>query len=141
MSFQDDLAIGKQIELECLKLIRRHRPCAVIVDAYKGYDIWIPETHRSVEVKYDKKSLETGRWLIEVEMNNKPSGLSTSTADLWVFFNGVDWLVIDRTDLIMHLLTSDYKLETILGSGDKVTKKARFIHNSTMLDICKKFVI
>lgn len=55
-TFKEDLAIGKFGEEMVLQKIRKKYPCSVIIPGYfKGYDIWIPEIHKSVEVKYQKK--------------------------------------------------------------------------------------
>lgn len=137
MTFKTDLQRGIEIEMQCLAIIKKHRPSAALIDAHKGYDIWIPETAKSVEVKYDKRSLDTGRWLIEVEMSGKPSALSTSTADFWVFYNGKIWLIIERMELISHILRTDYDLLEVTGAGDINTKLAYFIPHQTMERICK----
>ena len=70
-SFEKDLNRGKEIELKVLSIIQKTCPSATLIDAYKGYDIWIPETHKSIEVKYDPMSNVTGNLVVEIEMFNK----------------------------------------------------------------------
>jgi hypothetical protein len=66
VSFAADLQIGQDIELKVLALIQRKYPCACVVDRFKGYDIWIPELHQSVEVKYDVMSCQTGNIVMQI---------------------------------------------------------------------------
>jgi len=108
------------------------------VSAYKGYDIWIPETGKSVEVKYDAMSKETRRWLIEIEMAKKPSGLLTSTADHWVFTDGEKWLTVARNALIAHIMRTGYLLHRVLGAGDSNSKMCYFIPEKDMDQICMR---
>ena len=48
-TFKRDLERGVEVERMVLEIIRKKNPCATLVDAFKGYDIWIPELHKSVE--------------------------------------------------------------------------------------------
>jgi len=73
--FFRDLARGQEVERQVLKIIQKKCPCACIIDKFHGYDIWIPELHKSVEVKYDHMSCETGNIFIEIEYNKKASAL------------------------------------------------------------------
>lgn len=86
-SFQEDLAAGLHVESLVLSVLQKKYPCATMVNAFKGYDIWIPETHKSVEVKYDRMSNTTGNFFVEVEYNGKASGLITTTADYWLIYD------------------------------------------------------
>ena len=66
-TFAQDLKEGKAIESIVLDLIKIKYPAATIINGYfPGYDIWIPEIHKSIEVKSDQKSQYTGNILIEV---------------------------------------------------------------------------
>jgi hypothetical protein len=80
-TFYQDLERGIDVEYKALAMIQKKYPCATIIHAYKGYDIWIPELHKSIEVKYDPMSNETGNIVVEIEMNGKASALITTTAD------------------------------------------------------------
>ena len=59
-SFVEDLGRGKQVEQMLLNKLKSKYPSAAIIDKFKGYDIWIPEIHKSIEVKADEKSNYTG---------------------------------------------------------------------------------
>tara|TARA_Y100001938_G_scaffold130602_1_gene186734 strand:+ start:64 stop:531 length:468 start_codon:yes stop_codon:yes gene_type:complete len=128
--FKDDLKQGESLEMYLLNKIHIGNtpifgePCP---DAYKMqgyfkyYDIWIPEFGVAVEVKGDKKSLETGNFLIEVEMGGKPSALSTTKAQYWVFYDGEYeiWTTPDR----IRQAVKGLPLRDILGRGDSTWKK------------------
>ena len=40
----------------------------------------------TIEVKYDRKTRQTGNVYIEYESRNKPSGIRTTQADYWTYF-------------------------------------------------------
>lgn len=124
MSFAADLHIGQDIELKVLALIQRKYPCACIVDRFKGYDIWIPELHKSVEVKYDVMSCQTGNMVIEIEFNGKPSALMTTTADHWIFYDGVKYLWITPAQIIHCIFMNKLQYVEFVGKGDIKPKKA-----------------
>jgi hypothetical protein len=126
-TFHADLERGLAVERMVLEVIRKKYPCAVQVDKFKGYDLWIPEIHKSIEVKYDEMSNETGNICVEVEMNGKASGLSTSTADFWVFFDGSAMLFISTDHIKECLLTNNLTFRCFVGTGDSVGKKAYLI--------------
>ena len=100
MNFEESLIVGQKSEVIVLNQIKKKYPTAFIVEGYhKEYDIMIPEIDKTVEVKKDFKSQHTGNIVIEVEMNNKPSGLSTTTADWWVIHPEeyeLIWITPDR---------------------------------------------
>lgn len=54
----------------------------------KEYDFIIYQDGKptKIEVKSDRQASKTGNLAIEYECNNKPSGLSASTADYWMYF-------------------------------------------------------
>jgi len=86
MEFEESLLSGQESENIVLDMIKKKYPKAYLVEGYhKEYDIMIPELNETVEVKKDFKSKYTGNIVVEIEMNNRPSGLATTTADWWVF--------------------------------------------------------
>ena len=71
--FKNSLAIGRTSEDEVCAKIRKKYPKAYVMQGYfKGYDIYVPETGKKVEVKQDKKSNFTGNIVVEIEFNGKP---------------------------------------------------------------------
>ena len=82
MNFEESLISGHESEKIVLNTIKKKYPKAYIVEGYnKEYDIMIPEIDETVEVKKDFKSKYTGNVVVEIEMNNRPSGLMTTSAD------------------------------------------------------------
>jgi hypothetical protein len=124
MTFHEDLVKGLAIEKLGLDIYRRECPCATIVNAYKGYDIWLPEENYGIEVKYDPKSIETGNVIVEIEMNGKPSGLMTTTAKYWVFYDDDMFMQISTRNIIKCIFLNKLVYTEFTGKGDKATKKA-----------------
>ena len=88
-NFKNDLAIGHNSEdAVCAKIKKKYPRAHVMEGCCKGYDIYVPETKKKVEVKQDKKSNFTGNIVVEIEFDGKPSALSTTEADYWVFDDG-----------------------------------------------------
>jgi len=124
-TFEHDLNRGKKIEYEVCDLIKIKYPNAYVVDGkHSEYDIWIPEIKRSIEVKYDFKSLETGNYVIEVEMYGKDSGLFITKADHWVFFDSEVFVWTTPQDIMKLLLKKKITPATFTGKGDVKPKKA-----------------
>ena len=122
-SFKEDLEKGKIVEQYILEGIREKYPKAKIMEGYfKEYDIIIPEINQTVEVKSDVKSLETGNYVIEVAFDQKPSALSTTTADWWVFYDS-ECEVWIKPDNIWKAVKG-LPLRDFVGDGDSKSKSA-----------------
>ena len=122
-SFKEDLEEGKVVEEYILSGIKKKYPQAKIMEGYfKEYDIIIPEINQTVEVKSDKKSLETGNYVVEISFNGKPSALSTTTADWWVFYDSVCEVWI-KPDYIWKAVEG-LPIREFVGKGDSKPKKA-----------------
>ena len=126
-NFKESLESGKQIEESVLSMIKQKYPTAYIIDGYyKYYDIFVPEKNIGVEVKKDGKSQETGNLVIEVEFNGKPSALSTTGADYWVFDDGESYIWIEPyklRDIVHHFV----QIREFVGTRDTKPKKAYLI--------------
>lgn len=127
-TFIRDLKRGEQVELALLSMIRKKYPEAYKVEGYfKDYDIYVPELKKSIEVKSDEKSKYTGNIVVEVSFNGKPSALSTSKADYWVWWDGeyFSWFTID---LIKKCLKENKTpIRTFVGKGDSKSKSAYLV--------------
>jgi hypothetical protein len=127
-TFDRDLEAGKHYEKEVLNKIRQKYSNAYMIDGKcKEWDIFIPELNIGIEVKSDQKSKYTGNIVVEVEFNGKPSALSTTKSDWWVWFDGVKytwfkvpmiWQCINENNLILR----EFK-----ANGDSKFKKAYLI--------------
>ena len=129
MKFNDSLVSGKQSENIILKMVKGKYPKAYIKEGYhKEYDIMIPEIDKTIEVKKDFKSQYTGNVVIEMEMNNRPSGLQSTTADWWVFHldeQEIVWITLKRLKDMIEF--GNYKLVEFIGEGDTISKQAYLI--------------
>ena len=125
-SFVEDLGRGKQVEQMLLDKLKAKYPSAAIIDKFKGYDIWIPEIHKSIEVKADEKSNYTGNIVVEIEMYGKPSALLTTTADYWVFYDGKFWCITPK-EIIQCIFLNKLQHTEFVGNGDTQSKKAFLI--------------
>ena len=129
MKFNDSLLSGKQSENIILKMVQNKYPKAYIKEGYhKEYDIMIPEINKTIEVKKDFKSQYTGNVVIEMEMNNRPSGLQTTTADWWVFHldeTEIVWITLERLKEMVEF--EDYNLVEFIGEGDEISKQAYLV--------------
>lgn len=137
-SFEKDLKAGLVVENNVLALLQKKYPCATLVNAHKGYDIWIPELHKSVEVKSDQKSQYTGNMVIEVWMYGKQSGLLSSTADWWVFYDGLVYVAMDRMKIFECILLNKLIHTEFIGKGDTQSKKAFLIKKDLLFSYGKE---
>lgn len=127
-SFADYLSYGEIVELKVLELIRVKYPLAYKIDGYfKGYDIYIPELHKGIEVKSDQKSRETNNLVIEIEFNSRPSALSTTKASYWTFYNGLTFLWTTPQRIRECIRRYNYKPATFTATIDKSPKVAYLV--------------
>ena len=127
-TFKRDLKRGEQIEIAVLNYVQQKYPKAYKMQGYfKEYDIYVPKIDKSIEVKSDEKSKYTGNIVVEIEFNGKPSALSTSKADYWVWYDGeiFTWLTIDLIKKCIE--ETKTPLRTFTGKGDSKPKKAYLI--------------
>jgi hypothetical protein len=127
-TFHRDLQRGLKVEEEVLEIIKRKNPCATMVEAFKGYDIWIPEIHKSVEVKYDEMSAKTGNICIEIEFNKKPSALLTTTADWWIIYDGEKYMNFTPMRIVECIFQNKLTYKEFIGTGDSKSKKVFLIN-------------
>jgi hypothetical protein len=129
MKFAESLVSGKESERLVLNIIKNKYPQAYIKEGYhKEYDIMIPETNKTVEVKKDFKSQYTGNIVVEISMNNKRSALSTTTADWWVFHtNDKELIWITPKNIKEMIYMEKFEPVEFTGKGDTVSKVAYLI--------------
>lgn len=140
-TFDRDLGRGKQIEQMFLELLHQLYPLAYIVEGYfKDYDIYIPEIKKSVEVKSDEKSKHTGNIVVEVEFNNKPSALSTTKADYWVWYDGINFTIITPQEIKRCIKETNQSLRSFIAKGDDKEKKAYLIKKELLWQYSLKHI-
>ena len=126
-NFKDSLTIGHSSEDAVCAKINKKYPRAHVMEGYcKGYDIYIPEIDKKVEVKQDKKSNYTHNIVVEIEMPpGTPSALSTTEADYWVFDDGEIYIWI--TPETLRQVVKPFKPVKFVGNGDNKEKLAYLI--------------
>ena len=123
-TFYKDLESGKEIENSVLSIIKKKYPKSYIIDGYfKDYDIYVPEKDIGVEVKRDEISKYTGNLVVEIEFDGKPSALSTTKADYWVFYDGGCYIWI-TTSKLNYVVSNFGIIRKFIGKGDTKYKKA-----------------
>ena len=123
-TFHEDLKIGKITENSVLSIIKNKYPKSYIIDGYfKDYDIYVPEKNIGIEVKRDEKSKYTGNLVVEIEFDGKPSALSTTKADYWVFYDGECYIWI-TTSKLNYVVSNFGTIRKFIGKGDTKYKKA-----------------
>ena len=138
-TFKNDLQRGISIENKLLNIIKNKYPSASLIDKYKGYDIWIPETKKSIEVKYDPMSNDTGNIVVEIEMFNKPSALMATEADYWVFYDDMKFVCIKPKDIIRCIFLNKLTYKQFVGNGDSASKKAFLVPKDILFKYGIKF--
>lgn len=96
-------------------------------------ETWFHElvTNKKIEVKSDRKTIETGNVYIEYWSRGKPSGISTSQADYYVYKIGEDIAFIISNEQLKK------KLKQLVEQG-KARKDVKGGDNNTSLGIlCK----
>ena len=132
-NFKESLSIGNNVEDAVCAKINKKYPRAYVMQGYcKGYDIYVPEIDKKVEVKQDKKSNYTNNILVEIEMPpGKPSGLSTTEADYWVFYDGEIYIWI--TPNTLRQVIKPFKPVKFIGNGDNKEKLAYLIKKDIII--------
>jgi hypothetical protein len=111
--FKSDLEFGVSGEKEMIDIICKNNPESVVIlppnGRFKGWDFEIDEV--KYEVKTDRMSHKTGNLVVEVECNNKPSGLSTTDANYWIFnLDKMDKYVVIKTEQLKELIVDTKKI-------------------------------
>lgn len=140
MSFLDDLLEGVAVEQKVLTKIKEKYPSATLINAYKGYDIWIPETNQGIEVKYDPMSNKTGNIVVEIEMNGKKSALTTTTADYWVFYDDNVFAWFKPMDIVYCIFVNKLRCVDFVGEGDSSSKRAFLVSKNILFSHAIKIV-
>lgn len=97
---------------------------------------WVKELigNSRVEVKTDSLAHKTGNAFIEVYSRGNPSGISTTTAEYWVYrieSNGS--AIIVSTQRLKELVKKYYKINGMTKGGDNESSKGVLIPLSELL--------
>jgi len=126
VSWVKDLAKGDKVEEEWLEKLH-----GIFKQAYKTFgkdsrfDLSIPELDCQIEIKLDARAKDTGNIVIEYH-HNKPSGILTSEASVWLFTTGDEDIWITRKSILKMVMAERLKPTMIQGPDDR-HKKAVFL--------------
>ena len=138
-NFKKDLQRGRDIENLILNKVKQKYACAVLIDGkFKDYDLFIPETNKTIEIKGDYRSCQTGNILIELMMFNVPSALLTTKADYWVIFTGQELLWTTPIKIVECITINNISSRSLTGQGDTASKVACLIPIETFKKYCFK---
>lgn len=84
MGFCNDLKFGKKYEKLALKYVE-YNDIEFKKGCFKPYD-FIADGKTKYEIKSDRMGHRTGNMAIEYFCNNKPSGITSTEADYWIYF-------------------------------------------------------
>jgi hypothetical protein len=140
--FKKDLIFGNKYEEEFIKVYNPYR-YEIKRGYYKEFDIeiWDEENESTrYEVKADRWTNKTGNICIEFECNNKPSGITTTWADYYVYFviknDSYDLYIIPV--YIINELIKDKKYKSIKKGGDNYGASFYLFDKTIFNDYLKK---
>ena len=135
--FHSDLRMGEILEVFIVEYIQENYPKANKIKGYfKPYDIIVPETNTTIEVKGDYKSNETNNILVEVRFNKKPSALLTTQATYWIFIDGYHIMWITPQQIKDCIKLHKVPMRTFTGRGDDKAKDAFLVPKPFIKDSC-----
>lgn len=127
MGFREDLKRGVAVEDDLLRRLRLIFPNAKRAEGlHPEWDIEIPELHKTVEVKYDPMSQQTGNIVVEY-FHRKPSAFSVSIADYWVIDTGNKEMWFSREGILNCILSEGMEPVCFTGTTDRHPKWAFLI--------------
>lgn len=139
--FYNDLMNGRTYEIKLLSHVE-HVKYIQSKGYFKEYDLKIyhkPKRYNTYEVKSDKQINIYGNICIEYECNNKPSGITTSTARYWAIFEPKDTLYtlyIIPSKIIREYIEDKKYFKDCMGGDNKLSKL--FIFDKTLF---KDFIV
>jgi hypothetical protein len=83
-------------------------------------------------------SNKTGNIVVEIEMFNKPSGLMSTTADYWVFYDDIDFVIMKPMDIVNCIFINKLVYKEFVGTGDTQAKKAFLVPKQLLFSHGKK---
>ena len=123
MSFQNDLKFGQKYEKLLISLIP-HDSHILTCGYCKEYDFKLIKDDKTTiyEVKADRRAYNTRNITIEFECNGKPSGIQSTTADVYAYFvcrpmEAYDLYLIPTSTLREMIINKKYKRLVRGGDG------------------------
>lgn len=131
--FKNDLLQGQIYEKKCLDYLDYDSVEFPPAGKFKDYDLTIIKDNikTTIEVKCDRQASTTNNLCIEYECNKKPSGITTTKADFWIYF-----IVFPNYDECYKIPTTELK-ELIKGTkqvigGDNYSSKMYLLNKNKL---------
>lgn len=122
MSFHKDLRFGQKFEKLLLSLIP-HDSHVLTCGYCKEYDFKLIKDDKTTiyEVKADRRAYNTRNFSLEFECNGKPSGIKTTTADVYAYFvckpmETYDLYIVPTS--VLKQMIDDKKYKRLVHGGD-----------------------
>lgn len=132
-TFHESLTAWKQSEEIVLAWIKKKYPSAILINGYcKQMDLFIPEKNESCEIKQDRKSDHTGNFVIEVSFWWKPSWITTTKANWWVFLDSTYMHWITPESIKDCILYHWIRLVEFTWPGDSCSKRVYLVPKETL---------
>lgn len=136
-TFKKDLEFGKKYEKIAVEYLE-YDNIKFMEGRFKEYDFIIEKDNikKYIEVKSDKLGYKTGNLAIEYESRGKPSGISATMADFWMYF------IIENNNYTCYKIPVDELKEIIKNcfsvcGGDNRTSKLYLLK----IDKIKKYKV
>ena len=137
--FENSLGVGKDREEEVMAFMRAQGHFPVPIPGYfKGYDFFNANTKQAYEVKQDWKSRYSGNLVVEIAFGGRPSGLSTTTADWWIFHTGEEYIFMQPETIRKLIEKERLRPAKFVGKGDVKQKKAYLVPVKTIKRYAEK---
>ena len=123
-TFLTDLETGHKAEDWVLEELKGEFPTLHKTEGLNSHADLIDDNGYSIEVKYDKRSSDTGNVAIEYNHGETPSGISTSKAMEWIviyYLKGTGWVYARAKTSELRAFVKNNKeyFETYDGTGDR----------------------
>lgn len=131
-NFDEDLNVAKQTEHEIGLLFAEYYGWNLVsMSNHKGYDLVLEKNGRNVlvEVKEDFAVGKTGNVAVEFSCRGKPSGISTTQADFWLYrlhMNEGLIHVLLETDELKRKIELEKYFRTVNG-GDEGSNSLNYL--------------
>ncbi len=138
-NFRRDLEIGQQAEKEAAEKLKKYFNCDIEFNHDSRYDIKTTLGHisRTYEVKTDLLCGKTGNLALEYECRGKPSGITTTEADYWIYKLDDGFYRISTKELKNLIAVGKYS--RMVTGGDKGSNTKMFLFKLPLMkeNMCK----
>jgi len=113
LNFKDSIKIGKKKEHLVKKILEKYFDTIEENDDYK-YDLIVKENSKKIklEIKFDDMFNKTNNFAVEFESRRRPSGITTTESDYWIFVDSKNSIYIIETKILKKICIGKKKIQT-----------------------------